>query len=95
MATYYFTYGIGEDTKQAYQGGGWTEIEAEDAKQAVEIFKVFHPLVNGLLPCCGVAYTYSQMAMEHPSFMGRTSMLKEGNGGKFCRERITVTREVF
>lgn len=96
MATYYFTYGLGEDTKQAYQGGGWTEVEAENAEQAVALYKVFHPLTDeGLLPCCGVAYTYDHMVREYPSALGRMSMLKDGNGGKFCRDRISAKQEVF
>ncbi len=94
MATYYFTYGIGQDTNQAYQGGGWTEVEAESAEQAVEIYRVFHPLTkDGLLPCCGVALSKDEMAKD---YMGQGSnMLAEGNGGKFCRDRIVVIREVF
>lgn len=89
--TYYFTYGLGQDTNQAYQGGGWTEVLADDRRQAVELYKAFHPLVNGLLPCCGVAYTHAQMAEVKPW----GCMLTDGNGGKFCRDRIRATREVL
>lgn len=96
MATYYFTYGIGEDTNQEYQGGGWTEVEAPDAKTAIEAYKVFHPVTkDGLLPCCGVAYTHEQMAKEYKYGPRGYSMLKDGNGGKFCRDRITIIREVM
>ena len=97
MATYYFTYGIGEDTDQAYQGGGWTEVEAPDAGTAIKAYQVFHPLTkDGLLPCCGVAYTHEQMAKEYKvgPWNGH-SMLTDGNGGKFCWDRITVAREVM
>lgn len=48
MATYYFTYGLGEDTNQAYSRG-WTEVEAEDARQAVDLYKAFHPLTEDAL----------------------------------------------
>ena len=93
MATYYFTYGVGDCKGQAYQYGGWTEVEAENAEQAVALYKVFHPLVNGLLPCCGVALSKDEMAED---YMGPGSnMLAEGNGRKFCRDRITARREVF
>ena len=83
--TFYFTYGLGdpEETGQDYQGG-WTEVEAESVLKAVDIYKVFHPSVNSLLPCCGVGLTELQMG----------KMLTEGNGGKFCHDRIVVTREV-
>lgn len=95
MATYYFTYGIGEDTDQAYQGGGWTEVEAPDAMTAIKAYKVFHPVTkDGLLPCCGVAYTHEQMTREYKFFPGQ-NMLKNGNGGKFCRDKITISREVM
>lgn len=93
--TFYFTYGLGDDTNQAYQGGGWTEVEASDARTAIEAYKVFHPVTkNGLLPCCGVAYTHDQMAKEYRTIPGH-SMLKDGNGGKFCHDRIRITREVI
>lgn len=83
---FYFTYGIGdpEQTGQDYQGG-WTEVEAPDVRKAVDIYKAFHPGVNNLLPCCSVALTDLQMG----------KMLTNGNGGKFCHDRITVTREVL
>ena len=83
--TFYFTYGLGdpEETGQDYQGG-WTEVEAESVWKAVDIYKVFHPSVNSMLPCCGVALTERQMG----------KMLTTGNGGKFCHDRIVVTREV-
>ncbi len=92
MSVFYFTYGVGEDTNQAYQGGGWTEVEAENARQAVELYKAFHPLTaDGLLPCCGVAYTHEQMAKVYPW----GCLLTNGNGGKYCRERIYACREVI
>ena len=84
--TFYFTYGLGdpEETGQDYQGG-WTEVEALNSKMALDMYRIFHPEnLNGLLPCCGVAYTDLQMG----------KMLTNGNGGKFCHDRITVTREV-
>lgn len=82
---FYFTYGLGDpkETGQDYQGG-WTEVEAEDLWKAVDIYKIFHPSVNSLLPCCGVGLTELQMG----------KMLTTGNGGKFCHDRIVVTREV-
>ena len=94
MATYYFTYGIGDDNNQDYVGG-WTEVEAPNVRTVIEAYKVFHPLTkNGLLPCCGVAYTEEQMSKEYKFFPGQ-SMLKDGNGGKFCHDRITISREVM
>lgn len=82
---FYFTYGLGdpEETGQDYQGG-WTEVEASNVRTAVEAYKVFHPCRNNLLPCCSVAITELQMG----------KMLTTGNGGKFCHDRIVVSREV-
>ena len=84
--TFYFTYGLGDpkETGQDYQGG-WTEVEAGDLWKAVDIYKIFHPCTNNLLPCSGVALMEGQMG----------KMLTKGNGGKFCHDRITVTREVM
>ena len=41
--TFYFTYGCGDpdETNQSYQGG-WTEVEAMSAKEAIEAYKVYH-----------------------------------------------------
>ncbi len=94
MATFYFTYGQGEpeDTHQAYKGG-WTEVEAETPAQSIEAYKIFHPLTDGgFLPCCGVACT--QEYMSEPNMFCPGGMLKEGNGGYFCHDRITIRREV-
>ena len=96
MATYYFTYGLGDtkSTNQAFQGG-WTEVEAENSLIALKAYKVFHPVnENGLLPCCGVALTEAQMECPYSSRQGY-NMLKDGNGGKFCHDRITISREVM
>lgn len=82
--TFYFTYGLGDpaETGQDYQGG-WTEVEAPDVWKAVDIYKVFHPCLDGL-PCSSVALTERQMG----------KMLTNGNGGKFCHDRIVAMREV-
>lgn len=93
MATFYFTYGVDDSENQAYCKG-WTEVEADTPSQAIEAYKIFHPVnKNGFLPCCGVAYTKEQMAKEYVFWPGK-SMLTEGNGGVFCHDRISVTREV-
>lgn len=84
--TFYFTYGLGrpEITSQAFQGG-WTEVEAPDVRTAIKAYETFHPVnEHGLMPCCGVAYTELQMG----------KMLTEGNGGKFCHDRIKYQYEV-
>lgn len=84
--TFYFTYGIGDvnETGQEYSGG-WTEVEAPTRYDAVQAYKVYHPAnSNGLLPCCSVALDEKCMG----------KMLEHGNGGKFCHDRIKISREV-
>lgn len=84
MATFYFTYGSNDD-KQAYRCG-WTEVEADTVQEAIAGYMAYHPANdNGLLPCCGVAYSRHQME--------KGNMLKEGNFGIFCHDRITIKRE--
>lgn len=93
MATFYFTYGMSSPV-QAYCKG-WTEVEADSAREAVRLYKIHHPLTaDGFLPCCGVALTREQMAEE---YLPGCSMLTEGNGGAFAHDRITGPneREVF
>lgn len=89
---FYFTYGVGDCQEQAFQYGGWTEVEAPDSMTAVEIFRMAHPPVHGLLPCCSVALT--EHAMRRPySQHDKRCMLEEGNGGKFCRERLSLNEK--
>lgn len=79
---FYFTYG---SEGQPFSGG-WTEIEAPDARSACALFRAFHPdKTEGFLNCSSV---YSE-----DSFF-KTEMPKEGNLGARCRERITVTRVI-
>ena len=86
MATFYFTYGMNSE-KQAYKKG-WTEVEADSRAEAVSAYLIYHPKVNGLLPCCSVALTRDEMKEG-------CNMLEEGNGGVFCHDRITLQREVL
>ena len=93
MATYYFTYGIGDPNNQDYVGG-WTEVEADSIEDAITAYKMYHPVnEHGALPCCGVAYSREQMAKPYKYAPG--SMLEDGNGGKYCHDRITLKREVM
>lgn len=82
MEIFYFTYG---SEGQPFPGG-WTEIEAPDARSACALFRAFHPdKTEGLLNCSSV---YSEDGFF------KTEMPKEGNLGSRCRERITVTRVI-
>ena len=81
MSTYFFTYGT-DDGMPYY--GGWTEIEAPDAHTACELFRAYHPdKKEGFLNC---SLVYSKDSFD------KTEMPKTGNFGKFCVERIRVTR---
>ena len=82
MARFYFTYGTGG---QPFVGG-WTEVEAEDARAACAAFRAYHPdKAEGLLNCSSV-YTEEQFK--------RTEMAgPSGNFHRFCHEVITLRRE--
>lgn len=84
MAKFIFTYGSNSKA-QPYQGG-WTEIEAADLDDAIKAFLIYHPSVDGFVPC---AFMYSE------SEFAATNMPTEGCWGVFCREKITLTREVL
>lgn len=82
MPTFYFTYGT-SDT-QPFKGG-WTEVEAPDARSAAALFRAYHPdWEEGFLNCSSV---YDQEEFEKTEMFG-----PNGNFGHRCRERITVTR---
>ena len=81
MPNFIFTYGT---SGQPFVGG-WTEIEAPDAHAACAIFRALHPdKTEGVLNCSSV---YTQEQIEKTSMWG-----PEGNFGRRCHERITVTR---
>lgn len=81
MPQFYFTYG----TDGQPFVGGWTEIEAPNEESARAVFRAFHPdRHQGLLNCCDV---YTEERFKKTGMAG-----PEGNFGRRCRERITVTR---
>ena len=85
MAKFYFTYGS-DDPYQAHKGG-WTEVEAENARAAEMAFRAYYPKnEHGLMP-------YSWMYAERE--FNLSSMPENGNFGAFCHDRITLTREVL
>lgn len=81
METFYFTYG----TDGQPFVGGWTEIEAPTMEVACALFRAYHPdKEKGLLNCSSVYTTawFEKTRMNGP----------DGNFGRRCHERITVTR---
>lgn len=83
MPKFYFTYGT---SGQPFVGG-WTEIEAPDAHAAAALFRAYHPdKTEGLLNCSSV---YTQEQFEKTEMWGPA-----GNFGRWCHERITVTRVI-
>lgn len=82
MAKFYFTYG--SDTEYPFEGG-WTEIEADNQRQAIGIFKAIHPNREDSesLNC---ADYYDELRF------GFTEMREHGNRGKFCHEQIKLER---
>lgn len=65
--------------------GGWTEVNAPDEETAVKIFEVFHPSVNGMIPCSSI-YTLEEF--------NQTKMVT-GNLGARCHEHIIVFRTLY
>lgn len=77
---FYFTYG---NNGQPFVGG-WTEVDAPNARAAAFAFRAFHPdKTAGLLNCSDM---YDQSYFEH------TEMFREGNFGKRCHEVFTLSR---
>ena len=74
MAKYYFTYGFDD-------GGGWTEVTADDLMMAIDAFKIYHPLRDGMIPCCS---WYPAEEFE------KTRMFRDGNLGQRCKESIVL-----
>lgn len=72
----FYTYG--PDESYPYQGG-WTEVEAPDARTANRAFYTFHPGAEENLDC---ACIYSEESFRE--------VLKERRGMGSCREKITV-----
>ena len=78
MKNFYFTYGT--EGQPFY--GGWTKIEAPNAKIACSIFRAIHPdKVEGLLNCCSM-YTEEDFH--------KTSMWRHGNFGIHEHEVILM-----
>lgn len=82
--TFYFTYGLGPT--QAYKGG-WTEVEAEDRKTAMDAYYIFHKL--------NADQTRPFDSVRDEKMFLSSSMPKNGNWGAYCHDRIVIHREVF
>lgn len=82
LKEFYFTYGT---CGQPYLGG-WTVVLAENLKQAIAVFRIFHPDENEGLINCADFYDEAQFK--------ETQMYREGNFGAFCHERISLLRYV-
>lgn len=83
MAKFYFTYG----TDGQPFVGGWTEVEAPDGHAACAAFRAFHPdKIDGVLNCSSV---YSEKDFKSSCMAG-----PDGNFGRFCHEKITISREL-
>ena len=77
----YFTYGSsGQDFS-----GGWTRVVATDLRQAIALFRMYHPDHNGFIHCC---------SMYREDDFKKTKMYSEGNFGKFENEVIGLYHEV-
>ena len=74
MAKYYFTFGSDD-------GGGWSEVTADDLEMAIDVFCLYHPKRDGCVPCC---CWYDADEFE------RTKMFRNGNLGQRCKESIVL-----
>ena len=83
MEKYYFTYGT---SAQFPYFVGWTEVEAENKKQAIAIFRIAHPdKTEGIINCSSI---YS----EHEFKKGE--MYNSDNLGSRCHEKISLSVEI-
>lgn len=81
MANFYFTYG----SEGHPFPGGWTVVEAPDARAACAAFRAYHPdRYSGLLNCCEM---YSEEGFRDTAMSG-----PGGNLGYRCHEKITLRR---
>ena len=81
--TFYFTYGTSESFPFSK---GWTEVIAPDKDTAIKLFNILH---KPRFDCTNASFIYSEEEFKE------TSMFKEGNLGKFCRERISLNSELL
>lgn len=79
MAKWYFTFGSDD-------GGGWTEVTADDLEMAIDAFLIYHPRKDGSIPCCS---WYAADEFEH------TKMFRDGNFGKRAVESIVLNHFDF
>lgn len=77
-----FIFTFGRDA-----GGGWAEVTAENERQAIELFSLFHPKKDGIIACCEI--------YDEADFKNRTSMYRNGNFGRRCVERIVCSHEII
>ena len=77
MPKFYFTYG--SDERFPFQNG-WTEVHAENMRQAETLFRAVHPdRAPGTLNC---SWVYDEKKFE------KTDCFKKGNFGARCHEVI-------
>lgn len=78
MSKFYFTYGTAESFPYK---GGWTEVIADDIRQAQALFRAVHPdRTPGIMNC---AFFYTE------EMFSKTDMFKNNdNRGYSCREII-------
>ena len=82
MKKFYFTYG---SSKNYPFHGGWTEVIAPNKHMAIGAFNAVHPpRIENIINCASV--------YDEKTFHG-FEMSRNGNLGKFCVERLTLTVE--
>lgn len=82
MSKFYFVL---SGKNSSYQGG-WSEVTAPDLHVATAGFRAYHPdRVPGITDCASI---YGQEEFE------KTEMYTNGNLGKRCVEKISITRNI-
>ena len=66
--------------------GGWTEVEAETEKEAIDIFRLKHPDKKPSLVNCARIYSEDEFLI--------TGMLDHGNFGQKCHERLSKLTKI-
>lgn len=84
MSKFYFTYG--SDGTQPFKGG-WTEVEASNFEDAVELFRLVHKdNSKGFINCAGI---YDEDTFKY------TTMFNKGNFDRFCVEKLSLSRVIL
>lgn len=95
MAKFYFTYEgagflekLGQPPYRQVFKGGWTEVEADDALSAHDMYNDIHPQARGR-----DGYWFYNRVFDEADFL-KSGFAETGINGYKCVERITLQIEI-